>query len=129
MNTTYSFEGISQNQPEANGLGQLNPTDLAAALRAASEAHHEYEAGLGHADEDWAGWYAGHASENLATQGVTVESATLASLIGTAADVYPVYEEAAKASGETPVEWPDFYSEYTVNEARLADQQVAYANE
>ena len=31
---------------------------LAALLRKAAEAHHEYEAALGHADNDWPVWYA-----------------------------------------------------------------------
>mgnify|MGYP001557386566 CR=1 FL=1 len=28
-------------------------------LKAAADAHHVYEKGLGHADENWATWYAG----------------------------------------------------------------------
>jgi hypothetical protein len=36
----------------------LDPTVLARLLREAANAHHTYEATLGHKDEDWAVWYA-----------------------------------------------------------------------
>ena len=34
--------------------------DLASAFRRAENAHGEYEAGLGHRDEDWPDWYAAY---------------------------------------------------------------------
>ena len=37
---------------------EINEEDLSRLLKNASAAHHIYEQGLGHADEDWAGWYA-----------------------------------------------------------------------
>ena len=36
----------------------LDPTVLARQLIEAANAHHTYEATLGHKDEDWAVWYA-----------------------------------------------------------------------
>jgi hypothetical protein len=37
-------------------------TDLESALRAAGQAHHDYESNFlnGEADKHWAGWYAGY---------------------------------------------------------------------
>lgn len=39
---------------------------IEALLRAAAEAHHVYEAKLGHPDENWQGWYANHMADQIA---------------------------------------------------------------
>ena len=59
MNRTYDA-------PAAAGLGtlaamevqQVTAAELAELLRAAAQAHHEYETELGRPDEDWPTWYA-----------------------------------------------------------------------
>ena len=38
----------------------LTPADLAAALRRAAEAHHEYEKSLPKPDANWPEWYAAY---------------------------------------------------------------------
>lgn len=38
----------------------VSASQLAAALRDAQAAHHVYEETLGHADANWADWYAGY---------------------------------------------------------------------
>lgn len=38
---------------------------LAALLKAASEAHHDYEKSLGHPDENWPQWYAAWIVEHV----------------------------------------------------------------
>lgn len=42
----------------------LTEDRLAKLLRMAAKAHHEYEASLGHADENWPVWYAQYMLEN-----------------------------------------------------------------
>jgi hypothetical protein len=37
---------------------RVTERELAALLKRAAEAHHEYEAGLGSSDPNWAEWYA-----------------------------------------------------------------------
>ncbi len=39
--------------------------ELAQLLRDAAQAHHAFEATLGHPDEDWPGWYAKHIAGKL----------------------------------------------------------------
>lgn len=41
----------------------LTETELTQALKDAAAAHHTYEAGLGHADENWPAWYAHHVAD------------------------------------------------------------------
>ena len=53
----YSRPG-KPGRPTEDSREAAAATTLADQLRAAAEAHHVYEKGLGHADADWAGWYA-----------------------------------------------------------------------
>jgi hypothetical protein len=43
-------------------------------LREAAEAHHTYEATLGHPDENWQGWYAQHMVEQLDRDAATLDA-------------------------------------------------------
>lgn len=44
---------------------KLNVAELTSLLKGAAEAHHQYEAKLGHPDADWAPWYAERMVEAL----------------------------------------------------------------
>lgn len=42
----------------------MTPHELAVALKAAADAHHEYEKTLGYTDADWMTWYANYMISN-----------------------------------------------------------------
>jgi len=46
-------------------LEPLTKDRLAELLRDAKRAHADYERELGHPDDDWPAWYAGHSSDRL----------------------------------------------------------------
>ena len=67
-------------------MAQPSHANLVAALRAAAEAHHEYETNAlgGVRDEQWAGWYAAYVLGRLGDFATPTDlSAWLASASGT----------------------------------------------